>query len=135
MTNDAINPNNIYISINGYAIDKTEFFDAGVEVELGGDSGEVKIGKGGGATIVYKNDGIHSIKFTLRGNSPMARKLIDWKLNHVDLTSVIMKDMNPGRQLTLHSNLAHVKNVDPIDFMDEAGRAFTIECASPFEIS
>ena len=48
MTIDSIQFNQIYISINGYAIDAKDFGDADIEITNGGDAGETRAGKGGG---------------------------------------------------------------------------------------
>ena len=133
MTIDSIQFNQIYVSINGYAIDAKDFGDADIEVTAGGDGGETRPGKGGGRDVLFKDDSIDSLKFTLRGSSSMVDKLRNYKKNHVPITSLIVKDLNPMRQRTWSTNSAHVKSFDDVALTDASAWAFTIECVENFD--
>ena len=135
MTIDSIQFKNIYISIDGYAIDKLDFGDADIEVTTGGDAGETKAGKGGGREVIFKDDKIDSVKFTLRGSSSMSYKLQQYHSNHTPITSLIVKDLNPMRQRTYTTNAAHIKSYDDVALTEASAWAFTIECIENFEIA
>jgi hypothetical protein len=135
MTLDSIQFGQIYVSINGYAIDKNDFGDADIEVTTGGDAGETRAGKGGGREVLFKDDKIDSLKFTLRGSSSMVYKLQQYHANHVPITSLIIKDLNPERQRTFTTDSAHVKSFDDVALTDASAWAFTIECINNFEVS
>src|SRR5574344_1155658 len=100
MTVDSIQFNQIYVSINGYAINAKDFGDADIDITSGGDAGETRAGKGGGREVLFKDDRIDSVKFTLRGSSSMVTKLQQYHANHTPITSLIIKDLNPMRQRT-----------------------------------
>lgn len=134
MTVDSIQTNQIYISINGYAINPLDLGDADVEISIGGDAGETRSGKGGGKEVLYKDDKIDSIKFTLRGSSSMVYKLQQYHQNHVDITSLIVKDQNPSRQRSFETDAAHVKSIDDVSLTDASAWAFTIECVNNFKV-
>src|SRR5574344_878703 len=135
MTIDSIQFNQIYVSINGYAIDAKDFADADIEVTTGGDAGETRAGKGGGREVLFKDDKIDSFKFTLRGSSSMVYKLQQYHANHVPITSLIIKDLNPMRQRTFTTDSAHVKSFDDVALTDASAWAFTIECVENFEVA
>ena len=135
MTIDSIQFNQIYVSINGYAIDAKDFADADIEVTTGGDAGETRAGKGGGREVLFKDDKIDSVKFTLRGSSSMVYKLQQYHANHVPITSLIIKDLNPMRQRTFTTDSAHVKSFDDVALTDASAWAFTIECVENFEVA
>ena len=133
MTMDSIQYNQVYISLNGYAINPKDFGDADIEITDGGDKGETRAGKGGGREVVFKDDAIDSLKFTLRGSSSMVDKLRLWEKKHTPITSLIVKDLNPMRQRTWSTNSAHVKSHDDVSVTDASAWAFTIECVENFE--
>lgn len=135
MTMDSIQFNQIYVSINGYAIDAKDFGDADIEITTGGDAGETRAGKGGGREVVFMDTKIDSLKFTLRGSSSMVYKLQQYHANHVPITSLIIKDLNPMRQRTFTTNSAHVKSFDDVALTDASAWAFTIECVENFEVA
>ena len=135
MTIDSIQFNQIYISINGYAIDAKDFGDADIEITTGGDAGETRAGKGGGREVLFKDDKIDSVAFTLRGSSSLVYKLQQYHANHVPITSLIIKDLNPMRQRTFTTNSAHVKSFDAVALTDASAWAFTIECVENFEVA
>lgn len=135
MTTDSIQFNQIYVSINGYAIDAKDFGDADIEVTTGGEAGETRAGKGGGREVLFKNDKIDSLKFTLRGSSSLVYKLQQYHANHVPITSLIVKDLNPMRQRTFTTNSAHVKSFDDVALSDASAWAFTVECVENFEVA
>ena len=135
MTIDSIQFDHIYVSINGYAINKNDFGDADVEVTIGGDAGETRAGKGGGREVLFKDDRIDSVAFTLRGSSSLVNKLQQYHTNHVPITSLIIKDLNPMRQRTFTTNSAHVKSFDAVALTDASAWAFTIECVDNFEVA
>jgi hypothetical protein len=133
MTVDSIQFDKVYISINGYSIPAKDFADADIDITTGGDGGETRAGKGGGRDVLFKDDSIDSLKFTLRGSSSMVDKLRDYRKNHVPITDLIVKDMNPMRQRTWTTNAAHVKSFDDVAITDASSWAFTIECIENFE--
>lgn len=135
MTVDSIQFENIYVSFDGYAIPAVDFGDADIEITTGGDAGETRAGKGGGREVLFKNDKIDSVKFTLRGSSSLVYKLQQYHANHVPITSLIIKDLNPMRQRTFTTNSAHVKSFDDVALTDASAWAFTIECVENFEVS
>ena len=135
MTIDSIQFDHIYISINGYAIPAKDFGDADIDITCGGDAGETRSGKGGGREVVFTDTAIDSLKFTLRGSSSLVYKLIQYHKNHVPITSLIVKDLNPMRQRTFTTNSAHVKSFDDVSLTDASAWAFTIECVENFEVA
>lgn len=135
MAQDSIQFNQIYISINGYAIDPKDFAaDTDIDITLGGDGGETRAGKGGGREVVYYDNSIDSLKFTLRGSSSLVYKLMQYKRNHVPIESLIVKDLNPMRQRTFTTNSAHVKSFDDVSLTDASAWAFTVECVENFDV-
>lgn len=132
---DSIQFDHIYMSIDGYAVNAKDFGDADIDITCGGDAGETRAGKGGGREVVYKDDRIDSVKFTLRGSSSMVNKLQQYHKNHTSITSLIIKDMNPERQRTWTTNSAHVKSYDDVSVTGNSAWAFTVECIDNFEIN
>ena len=134
MATDSIDFTQIFLSYNGYAIDKKEFGDADIEVSAGGDQTEGKRGFGGGAETVLKNDKIDQVQFTIRGSQPSAYNLLSYHANHTPIDSLIVKDLNPKRQRTWTSNAAYVKSYDSVKLGQESAYAFTIELEDNFDI-
>jgi len=136
MAMDSIDFTQIYISYNGYVIDKKEFGEADIEISSGGDQTESKRGYGGGAETVLKNDKIDTLTFTLRGSALSAFRLQQYHNNHTAIdTGLIVKDLNPMRQRTWTSNGAYVKSYDSVKLGQESAFAFTIECEDNFELA
>lgn len=131
---DKIDFTQIYISYNGYAIDKKEFGEADIEISSGGDQTESKRGYGGGAETVFKFDKIDTLTFTLRGSSASSYRLQQYHNNHTPIDDLIVKNLNPTRQRTYTTTAAYVKSYDSVKLGQEDALAFTIECEDNFEI-
>lgn len=134
MASDRIDFTQIYISYNGYAIDKKEYGEADIEVSCGGDQTESKRGYGGGAETVMKNDKIDTLTLTLRGSSLSSYRLQQYHANHTAIDDLIVKNLNPTRQRTYTSSAAYVKSYDSVKLGQEDAWAFTIECEDNFDI-
>ena len=132
---DTIDFTQIYMSYNGYAIDKKDFGEADIEVSTGGDQIESKRGYGGGAETVLKNDKIDTVMFTLRGSSSHSYRLQEYHANHTPIDDYIIKNLNPSRQRTYSSTAVFVKSYDSVKLGQEDAWAFTLECEDNFDIT
>ena len=132
---DTIDFTQIYMSYNGYAIDKKDFGDADIEVSTGGDQTESKRGLGGGAETVLHSNKIDTIMFTLRGSSSHSYRLQQYHLNHTPIDDFIVKNLNPMRQRTYTSTAIFVKSYDSVKIGQEDSYAFTLECEDNFDIN
>jgi len=117
---------NVSISYDGYTIAPTEFGEADVMVNTGGETSEVMKGIGGGSITNVKYDKIDSVTFTLLPDSPNATRLEDYH-SIVKQCEWIIKDTNPSRQRTWTSPLGQVKSYDEVALNKGDGYAFTIE--------
>lgn len=127
-----IDPKNIYISIDGTAIQANEFGDAEIEINTGGDTSEVKKGKCGAGITVVKYDKIDNLTFTVFAHTSASYRL-EQMHSIAKQFSVIVKDMNPAQQRAWTSSAAQVKGFDAVTLTDGKGYAFTIECEDDFK--
>jgi len=135
MAGNELDPKLTYIAFDGYVIDKSEFADATVEITCGGDNSEVVKGKAGGHQTIYKYDKIDQLTVTLFIHSASAQKLENYHNTKKQITSLVVKSLNPNFQKTWTSTAVNVKSYDAVNLQEGGGYAFTFECEEDFEIA
>ncbi len=129
-----VDPKYIAITFDGYSIAPSEFGDADIEINHGGETSEVMKGIAGGSITQIKYDKIDTLTFTLLPDAENSYRLEEYH-SIAKQVEWIIKDTNPAKQRSWTSSAGQVKSFDAVQLTKGAGYAFTVEFEDDLQLS